>query len=442
MRWLTRFIITILLLCTWQLSFAAEMKGLRVYQSPQKTRLVLELSKPFHYRAFTLSYPDRLVVDFSHSTLAKPLKIPRNRLIHRVRSSSQQKGLRLVFDLKQRAFANIFNLPASGRLPHRLVIDLTTKKAMEKQAPPIEPRQPKVVIPKRKKMRDVIIVIDPGHGGKDPGAIGDRGIKEKDVVLAIAKRLMNIINKEPGMQARLTRYSDHYISLRQRLTLARRYTADLFIAIHADAYIHKRAHGASVFALSERGASSEAARWLAERENHSELGHVSLENKSHILRSVLIDLSQTATIMSSLQLGGEIIDKLSNITDLHNIKVEQAPFVVLKSPDIPSLLVETGFLSNPHEARRLNSSGYQQRLADALARGIKSYLWTHAPHGSWLASQEKSHEYEVQPGDNLSNISQRFKVSLNHIKEVNKLKSGALKTGQVLLIPTANEKSS
>lgn len=424
----------IVLCCICCFAHAAVLTGVRVSEQSLKTRLVLELSGNFHYRAFTLSYPDRLVIDISDSQLKHPIKLTHNALIKRLRSSKRQGGVRLVFDLKKRVFANIFSLPASGRLPNRLVADLSTKQAMEKKTPPIEPPTPKVTIPKRKKRRDVIVVIDPGHGGKDPGAIA-KGAREKDVVLAIAKRLQRIINREPGMQAKLTRRGDYYISLRQRLNIARRYNADLFIAIHADAFIHKRAHGASVFALSDRGASSEAARWLAERENHSELGQVSLSDKSHLLRSVLIDLSQTATTMASLQLGEEVIDKLSNITDMHNHKVEQAGFVVLKSPDIPSLLIETGFLSNPSEVRRLKNAGYQQRLADAVARGVKAYFWTHAPHGSWLALQEKAREYEVQAGDNLALISKRFKVSARHIKDVNKIPNGVLKVGQVLLIP-------
>jgi N-acetylmuramoyl-L-alanine amidase len=433
----------ILLCCGCHSIWAAELQALRVTQSSHKTRLVLELSQPFTYRAFTLSYPDRLVVDLAHTLLRKRLKVVSNRLIYRLRTSRHRVGgLRLVFDLKHRAFANVFKLPATPKHRYRLVIDLATKQAMVKeamvkQALPSHPQQPKVIIPKRKRSRDVVIVIDPGHGGKDPGAIGAFGTKEKQVVLAIAKRLASIMNKQPGIQAKLTRQRDRYLTLRQRLSLARKHTADIFIAIHADAYIHRRAHGASVFALSERGASSEAARWLAARENHSELGEVSLQNKSQLLRSVLIDLSQTATNMASLQLGAEVIDKLANITDLHNSKVEQAQFVVLKSPDIPSLLVETGFLSNPHEAKRLRSPTYQQSLADAIARGVNAYLWAHAPHGSWLAMQEHAREYEVQAGDSLAVISKRFRVSMLQVKQVNKLSSNIIRIGQVLLIPPA-----
>lgn len=412
-----------------------KLQLIRVTEEKYKTRMVLEFSKPFHYRAFTLSYPDRLVVDIKNGDLKASQRIPRNQLIYRLRSSKRDRVLRLAFDLKKRAFANIFELPATNKYPNRLVIDLSTKIAMEKAAPVIEPNLPKVVVPKRKTFRDIVIVIDPGHGGKDPGAVGDHGTLEKDIVLAIAKRLYFKINQEPGMKAILTRNKDIYISLRHRLNIARKRSADIFIAIHADAYNRKHSHGASVFALSERGASSEAARWLAERENHSELGEVSLEHKSQLLRSVLIDLSQTATIMASLQLGSEVIDKFENITDLHNNKVEQAQFVVLKSPDIPSLLIETGFISNNAEEKRLQNKNYQNLLVDAILRGIKSYLWIHAPPGSWLAMPEKSREYEVVAGDNLGKISKRFQVSISHIKQVNKLKAGALRVGQILMIP-------
>ncbi len=237
----------------------------------------------------------------------------------------------------------------------------------------------------------VIVVIDPGHGGKDPGATGPSGTHEKKVVLAIAKRLQSAINSNPGFKAVLTRGDDRYLSLRYRLALAREYHGDLFVAIHADAYINASASGASVFALSSRGATSEAARWLAQRENQSELmGGVDLADKDPTLRSVLIDLSQTATISASLQMGSGIISHLRSVVPMHVKHVEQAAFVVLKSPDIPSLLIETGFLSNPTEEQQLTMASHQERLADAIAQGIVQYFTSNPPAGSWLYQQTHS----------------------------------------------------
>ncbi|TAK75726.1 MAG: hypothetical protein EPO11_05060 [Gammaproteobacteria bacterium] len=224
------------------------------------------------------------------------------------------------------------------------------------------------------------VVIDPGHGGKDSGARGINGAKEKDVVLAIAKQLAKKINQTPRMRAILTRKGDYFISLRQRLRIARQYHADLFIAIHADAYFDDQAVGASVYALSQRGATSEAARWLSQRENYSELGALafdSLPDQSAMLRSVLIDLAQTASIQASIRAGTHVLEALDVITVLHYKKVEQAPFVVLKSPDIPSILVETGFISNPREEKRLSNPVYQIKLTNALWNGINRYVWRH-----------------------------------------------------------------
>lgn len=233
--------------------------------------------------------------------------------------------------------------------------------------------------------RLLIVVIDPGHGGKDPGTTGPRGTHEKDIVLAISKELQRVINQQPGFRAVLTRNRDYFIPLRQRLAIARKDKADVFIAIHADAYQDPFATGASVFALSQHGASSEAARWLAQKENYSEVGDVDLNNKSDVLRSVLIDLSQTATITTSLQLGGIILQQLDKVGHLHHSYVEQAPFMVLKSPDIPSLLIETGFLSNPEEEYRLRDAQYQHKLAIAISNGIKTYFSNNPPSGTLLA---------------------------------------------------------
>lgn len=238
--------------------------------------------------------------------------------------------------------------------------------------------------------RSIVVVIDPGHGGKDPGTKGPMGIREKDVVLAISRDLYQLLRKEPGYHAALTRTGDYFIPLRGRLAIARQDKGDMFIAIHADAYNEPGATGAAVFALSQHGASSEAARWLAEKENYSELGDVTLSDKSDMLRSVLIDLSQTATISSSMQLGSSLLPQLARVGRLHYTHVEQAPFMVLKSPDIPSLLIETGFLSNPIEERRLSDRVYQQKIAQAIFIGIKNYFWNNPPPDTIIAALKQN----------------------------------------------------
>lgn len=234
--------------------------------------------------------------------------------------------------------------------------------------------------------RVVNIIIDPGHGGKDPGTTGPLGVHEKDVVLAISKDLYTILSQQPGFHPVLTRNADYFVPLRGRLALARKYKGDLFIAIHADAYQDPYASGASVYALSPHGASTEAARWLAEKENYSELGGISLSDKSDMLRSVLLDLSQTATVSSSMQLGSNLLQQLGTIGQLHYKVVEQAPFMVLKSPDIPSVLVETGFLSNTEEEERLRNPFDQMEIAKSLAHGIENYFYRNPPPGTLVAT--------------------------------------------------------
>lgn len=281
------------------------------------------------------------------------------------------------------------------------------------------------------------VVIDPGHGGKDPGAVGSLGVREKVVVLRIAKLLKSYIDREPGMRAVLTRHSDYYIGLRQRLRIARKHNADLFISIHADAYKNRYSQGASVFALSQRGATSEAARWLAEKENYSEIGGVmlgGLDDKSGIIRSVLIDLSQTATIGSSLQLGRAVLSNLNHVAGLHHSQVEQARFVVLKSPDIPSILVETGFISNPKEELKLQRDSYCKNLALAIFNGIRRHLVQNPALGAVLAKGGYI-VHKVSRNESLKSIGQRYQIKPNVIKRYNNLQASSVYAGQILRIP-------
>jgi N-acetylmuramoyl-L-alanine amidase len=291
-----------------------------------------------------------------------------------------------------------------------------------------------------KSLRDVIVVLDAGHGGKDPGARGPSNSKEKEVVLAITLKLKQLIDKQLGMRAVLTRSGDYYIGLRERLASARKYNGDIFVSIHADGFNNPHSAGASVFALSQSGATSEAARWLAEKENYSELGGVNLgdlDDTNGVIRSVLIDLSQTATINASLDMGRRVLDQLHHFTRLHNQRVEQARFMVLKSPDIPSILVETGFISNPSEEKNLSSASYQVRLSQAIFEGVKEYFWNNPPPGTRLEAVLNNKIHLVRQGETLPAIARRYHVPVYQIQAKNKLALNAvLKPGQRLVIPT------
>ncbi|HBI21083.1 MAG TPA: N-acetylmuramoyl-L-alanine amidase [Legionella sp.] len=393
---------------------AARLESLSVQESAGKATIYCTLSGPFQHQLFMLNQPNRAVVDFQQTTTAvNAQQIPlKHDVITSIRSGhSNASTLRLVFDLRNSASIRATPWQPVNRNMRGLRIDLvssntkarvaqgvkvapvpTTPRAQVAKWPSVATSAPRLHMPPH-SLRDVVVVIDPGHGGKDPGAMGMGGHTEKQVVLAIALKLKQLIDRQPGMRAVLTRNGDYYIGLRERMYIARRHNADIFVAIHADAFINHNSNGASVFALSPSGATSEAARWLAEKENHSELGGVNLsglDDQNGVIRTVLLDLSQTATIGASLQMGGRVLKGLDTITTLHNNKVEQARFMVLKSPDIPSILIETGFISNPREERNLTSPAYQIRLTQAIFQGVKSYFWDYPPHGSRLEAMNKS----------------------------------------------------
>ena len=427
------------------------LSSIQVSRRQQAFAIVCRFNAPPRAHAFMLKNPNRLVLDINGSVWRGKVSslLWRGTPIKQMREGRTATRLRLVFDLKQ-----------AMRLSPAIQSGLQKKKVLFiwlhpiKQSP-IEPKakntqskQSLATVPVSRDAigdlaaslvpRKTVIVIDPGHGGKDPGATGVRGIHEKNVVLKISKNIYRLINHTPGFRAYLTRYSDRYLTLRQRLAIARRYHADMFVAIHADAFDNPRASGASVFALSTRGATSEAARWLAARENASELiGGVDLVNKDRMLKSVLIDLSQAATIRKSLDIGAQVIAAIKPMTHLHHVRVEQAAFVVLKSPDIPSLLIETGFLSNRKEALRLNRSGYQLQLATAIARGMTQYFIEHPLPNTWLAWQKQSKRlvYHVKFGDSLSVIAARYEISAKALRRANQLVGDRLAVGQTLLIP-------
>lgn len=360
--------------------WAAKLEAVNLQEKAGKISLSFQLSSPITHKAFTLTNPNRVVIDFEQTQLACNLDNAHlnNHLIKHIRSGHPNPStLRLVLEVTDAVM--IRTSPSSAPT---FSLDLSTAVA-KKQRPPTKSMP-------RKPLRDVVVVIDPGHGGTDPGAKGSQKTWEKNVTLMIAKKLKQLIDKQPGMRAVLTRQGDYYLGLRERLSLARKHSGDIFISIHADAFINKESNGASVFALSQRGATSEAARWLAEKENYSELGGVNLkdlDDQSGLVRTVLIDLSQTATIGASLHLGDMVLGQLDKLTRLHYNKVEQARFMVLKSPDIPSILVETGFISNPREEKNLASAAYQARLCQAIFQGVKRYFEDYPPHGSKMEAE-------------------------------------------------------
>jgi N-acetylmuramoyl-L-alanine amidase len=382
---------------------AATLESVDVRVEPTKTSVIFmgygdHSKRTMTKKIFLLTNPYRVVVDFENTTTR--LNVSRldlhNGLITGIRSGHPTPNkLRLVFDLSDAVRFNSSSWVSANLSQKGLRVDIMSeslvkpglKKASKAQIPQRSKNQAHVQRPPSNSQRDVIVVIDPGHGGKDPGAIGPRRHAEKNAVLAIALKLKNQIDKQPGMHAVLTRQGDYYVGLRDRLTMARNDNADIFISIHADAFIQQDSSGASVFALSPRGATSEAARWLAEKENYSELGGVNLSglhDQNGMIRSVLLDLSQTATISASLEMGTQVLHHLGQVTRLHNRKVEQARFVVLKSPDIPSILIETGFITNPREEKNLTDPHYQEKMARAIVSGLKRYFWEYPPRGTRL----------------------------------------------------------
>ena len=427
------FCITILL-CLSQLVMAGsvQLENVRIWAAPESTRVVFDVSGPVQHSLEMLSNPYRAVIDIrdtsSSTTLSQPVST--DKYLHRIRSGVfEQNNLRVVLDLKKHVETKVFLLPPNQRYGHRLVIDLFDKEKqdnIQKVMIDQEPDSP----------RDIVIAIDAGHGGEDPGARGPSGIYEKDVVLKIANRLAELINRERGMRAVLIREGDYYLRLRNRINKAREHKADLFISIHADAFRDSRVSGSSVYILSRKGATSEAARWLAEQENASDLiGGVSLDDKDDVLASVLLDLSQTASLEASIDVADRVLDGLKSIGKVHKRHVQAAGFAVLKSPDVPSILVETAYISNPNEEKNLRDPTYQKKLAGAILTGLRGYFSDHAPEGTILASRK----HIIARGDTLSAIAQHYRVSTQRLRESNGLKGDTIRIGQVLMIPDGND---
>ena len=415
---------------------AATLESVRMHEAPDYTRVVFDLSSDVQYDLFTLENPKRVVIDLANTRPVgsfdpELVAVARER-VKGVRGSARGADYRIVLDVTGEPTPKSFTLEPVAPYGHRLVVDLHSAFAAKRPS----------FVPKPEGKRDVIVAIDAGHGGEDPGALGPGRVVEKDVVMKIARRLEQKLERAEGYQPVMIRTGDYYLAHRKRMERAREVQAHLFISIHADAFKSPSVDGASVYTLSDRGASSETARWLAASENASDLiggvpeEVVTPEDEDYLLRAIL-EVSMDANRSASIEVGEDILKQMGGITDLHKKRVEQAGFLVLKSPDMPSILVETGFISNPAEARKLNSSAFQEKMADALYRGIRTYMARRAPEGTLVAwrREQGGQQYTIARGDTLSGIAVRYGTSARRIKEVNGLRGDQIRVGQVITIP-------
>jgi len=372
---ISRLFILMLALGGFGMAQGAVVKDVRMWHAPDRSRIVFDMDVQVKFEVFTLRNPDRVVIDLPHSKLTGNLPKPNatGQFIEKIRLGYPTADtMRLVFDVKKPVRYFIQLLKPVDNYQYRLVVDYYHRDAVLESDSKPSPTTPSKL--PRSPQSGLLILIDPGHGGEDPGAVGLKSY-EKNVVLQISEKLKGEIDRQPGMRAELTRSGDYYISLRKRTRIARDKEADLFISVHADAFKNKNARGASVYALSQRGASSETAKWLANKENAADLvGGVSLADKDDLLAEVLLDLSMTKTVSESIIFGREVLDELKKIGRVHSKRVEQAGFAVLKSPDIPSILIETAYITNPQEESLLRNSRHQKKIARAIVAGINRYL--------------------------------------------------------------------
>ena len=421
-----------LLFC--QVSLAQNiLKDIRISSSNDDSRIVIDLHEKSSSNIFSLENPDRLVIDLKNTKLKKGFKLstyPRESIRNIRFSEGNGSQLRLVIDLSSTFKYSYFNLPKGTLYDHRLVVDLKSNDSPQKN----NSAQHSVA------ERKVVVVIDPGHGGKDPGAIGPSKIYESNVVLAISLRLAEYINRTTDMKAVLTRDDDTFIVLRDRMKMGRESKADLFLSIHADALDNPRVKGASVYTLSLKGASDEAARVFAERENaYSSISEVAISNMDKDAVSLLTDLSQNFSMKASKEAAGIILNELSKVGSIRKKKVQEAGFAVLKSPDVPSVLIETTYISNPNEEARLNSQSYQDKLARAIFEGTRQYFFINPPKNTILANRIKSGSrvisYRVKRGDTLSEIAELYGIGLSTLKSFNGISGNMIRINQTLQIP-------
>ncbi|UXI66905.1 N-acetylmuramoyl-L-alanine amidase [Tahibacter amnicola] len=420
-------------------SLAAEIKALRVWASPDSTRAVFDVSGPVEYKLFELENPDRIVLDIKGASIDSGVTTPAGKgLMTSMRVGKQGKSdLRVVFDLPQGVRPKSFLLPPADKFGHRLVVDLYPKTQTKRE---VVKTIDDVMTGEGRK---VIVAIDAGHGGDDPGAVGASGNFEKTITLNVAREVARLVDAQPGMKAYLVRDGDYFIPLKERYGKAREAKADLFVSIHADACPGAcGARGASVWVLSPRGATSEAARWLAAKENGADLvGGVSLDDKDDTLAAVLLDLSQGATMEASSSVAQTVLRALGKIGPTHRGHVEKANFVVLRSPDVPSILVETAFITNPSEEKRLTDPDHRAKLAGAIVDGIKGYFTQSPLPGTWFAAnigaKARGGEHIVSRGETLSGIAVQHGVSLGSLRAANRIaEDGAVRVGDVLSIPS------
>ena len=427
-------LICLLLLLNTAANAGSTVENVRIWSEKDKTRVVLDLSRSVDHNIFTLRGPDRIVIDLKDSRLAESLaNLPKGEgTVRSIRSAIRSDGqLRVVLDLTQGVRSRTFTAGPNSQYGDRLVIDLTkagnltpVKRASENYTPG----------------RDVVIAIDAGHGGKDPGSLGKRS-KEKDLVLSISKELARRIDAEPGMRAVLIRDRDVFVDLGHRVTKARQHNADLFISIHADAYHDSRANGASVFALNLDRADREARNTLS-RTNREQVkvGDVTLNDKDPVLASVLYDLSQNAAMSASNDVGNRVSIQLSRVAKMHSKKVKEKSLAVLTSAEMPSILVETGFISNPGEEKKLRDKRHQERLAAAILAGVRDYFYSSSPSDTQIAMDARREpqqkvKHVIRSGDTISEIAERYNVSVADIRRANKLANDSIKIGQTLRIP-------
>ena len=432
-----------------------QVESIAISEQGMGTRVELRLSRTATYHLFTLTGPHRVVLDVSTAALGRSaLPLPAAAgAIREVRVARRPNGtLRIVFDVADAMLPSATLAPDGGVL--QLAIELRPVTWLA-AAPAVELPQPTITVPVPapvERRRNIVVVVDAGHGGHDPGAHGPSGTREKDLTLAISRRLVDLLNDAPGMRGVLTRSDDRFLGLRERMERARSVSADLFISIHADAAFNRSAQGSTLYVLSEKAASDEASRRLAARENAALIGGIDLGGRDPVLASVLMDLSQNASISSSIAVGNAILGRMSGLGRLHRRSVQQAPFMVLKSPDVPSVLLETAYISNPTDEQNLRSPDHQQALALAVFEGIRSYFTANPPgkpvsrapttvaaalvppRVSTKAAPPRRHI--VRHGDTLSGVANRYRVSLSSLRAANRLRSDIVRVGQRLRIPS------
>ncbi|MEI5639507.1 MULTISPECIES: N-acetylmuramoyl-L-alanine amidase [unclassified Pseudoalteromonas] len=419
-----------------------KIEGVRVWPSPESTRVVFDMSGKPDYSYFVLKNPLRLVIDINNTQQRKafPSIPPEHKVINKIRHSTPKasNSARIVIELSRSAKPKIFALAPTGPYKNRLVVDLYGSKMSAYSSDSNKTRKPRV------QDRDIIVAIDAGHGGEDPGSIGPSGVYEKLVTLQIAKRLARLVDSQPGMRAKLIRTGDYYLKLNTRTAKARERKADFFVSIHADAFTSPQPRGASVWVLSLRRANSEIGKWLEDKEKHSQLlgGAADLikdtANEKYLAKA-LLDMSMEHSMKTGFEVAEEVVKGLRKVAKMHKKRPQAANFGVLKSPDIPSILVETGFISNPQEEKLLTSPHYQERLARAIFGSIKGYYEKHPPDNSLFArlKSNKPVRHKVKSGESLSVLASRYGITVRELKRANNLKNNTLYIGQVLTIPKA-----